>query len=209
MSRASRAILQELEREAGPKERGDFWYENASFLALAYKVPPAEAVRAMDSWFEALDNFIMQKILCVDDYTHLLAILFGEHPDKLLQTILAEPKEVAKMQRNPAGYFEQLSRNLKRKGGGSGAFKALPLYKQLAISTWGLTNKKSPNVPPLCLWTDEAIIEIYDSTHTLAPDAVRQAINRELKLYRPPSVRYRIERHGRDFVRFVQWGEKV
>jgi len=204
----SLGVLRELERAAAPKERGDFWLEHASKLAVVYKVPPKEAVRAVDSWFEALEGFITQKVLCVDDYTHRLSILFGGQAEGLLQTILAEPKEVAKMQRNPAGYFEQLRRNLERKGGGSGAFKALPLYKQIAIGTWGLTNIERPNVPPLCLWTDEAIIEIYDSTHTLTPDAVRQAINRELKLYRP-SVRYRIERRGRDFVRFVQWGEKV
>jgi len=203
-----KAIALDLSKQAMREGRGEYWLEQACKLSLVYRVPTEEAVLAVDSWFEACDTFWTKKILCDDDYTHLLTVIFASNPKGLLQSVLASPGEVAKMQRQPANYFEQLHRNFERKGGGPKAYDALSLYKKVALGAWGYTNPCRPAVPPMCLWTDEAILEVYDATQTLTPDAVRQAINRELKLYRPPSARYAIERRGMNFLRFVRRGEK-
>ncbi len=202
--------MQQLAKIACGKNDPDYWIKNAWSLHHVWKVEIEEAIKAVDSHWQARDKNLLelfgtQKPFADLQSLDLFAVVFQTNPSVLMQSIIASPKATISINSMGGDAFERLAaRTSKAQKISKKAQNKLPRnWRTMAFLFWTDTIERWRPTPPICLLSDTAICELF-TTDSDCPsgESIRQEINRGLNLYRPRAPRYGIERR-RDKVRFV------
>jgi hypothetical protein len=202
--------MRQLAEIAHGKTNPDEWLKNAWSLHHVWKVEIEEAIKAVDSHWQARDKNLNECLGTQKTFEDLqsldfFAFVFHRNPSALMQAIIASPEATISINSMGADAIERLGeRTNKAQRISKKARNKLPRgWRTMAFLFWTDTIERFLPTPPICLLSDTAICELF-TTDSDCPsgESIRQEINRGLNLYRPRAPRYGIERR-RDKVRFV------
>lgn len=180
-------------------------------LHQVWSVKIEDAVAAVDSHWQAQEALMTEFLGTKKDWQEirgleLLATVFKGHPSGLFKTILANPSVAAELDKLGVEAYQRIAdKTDKAKKISRKAMSKIPrTWRTLSIFLWTDTIEKWLPMPPICLLSDTAIIELFaGDDDVVGGEAIRQEINRGLGLHRPTSPRYGVERKGGG-VRFVE-----
>lgn len=193
------------------REQPDQWLKNASQLHQVWKVSVEDAVAAVDSHWREQDAVISECLGTKKDWREIrglefFATVFKDHPSGLFKTILANPSVAAELDKAGVEAHQRIAdKTDKAKKISRKAMSKIPrTWRTLCIFFWTNTIEEWLPMPPICLLSDMALIELFaDDDDLVSGDAIRQEINRGLGLCRPSGPRYGVKHKG-DCVRFVE-----
>ena len=101
-----------------------------------------------------------------------------------------------RFQNNPRSFWMRLAKYVTQKRAGTEWVEKQPAWVIFAVEFW-INSKRFPEplseCPPVCLWTDGSIVEIFKDAPKSHSD-VRVKLNRDCELHRPEGFAFRLVR---------------
>jgi hypothetical protein len=182
------------------RERPDDWLRNAMALHRVWGVEVDEAARAVDSHWQAFERLTreflgMSKPIEEMRGLDLFAAVFKDNPSALWRSLFANPAIQQQIDALGAEGHERIADKTSRakKLSQKSLAKIPRTWRTMCVACWTDTVENWLPMPPVCLLSDTAILELWaDDDDMIDTAAIRQEVHR-LGLYRPVAPRFRAE----------------